>query len=218
MELDFDYIANNCVAVHCDTEKKANEFIKKAHEAGCKGMGNRNFWEFYYRETCYVIDTDCAIFYSGIDYFKNKGYEIIEYVLDAEETPLPKLCELLGVDVNEEFTLVDTDEFWTYKIADDGKFYYKYEFSDWKLAPQLRTDILYNPSLIIKVKKYPNLTPDDKIFLKKMYDKFGDADVEVTSQSFRLDFFDSHPWAFPIDFFNGLETGMKFRLSELLEV
>lgn len=165
IKLDFDYIANNRVAVHCDTEKKANEFIKKAHEAGCKGIGNRNFWKVYYRETCYEIATDCDIFYSGIDYFKNKGYEIIEYVLDAEETPLPKLCELLGVDVNEEF-IVEGDSENKYKITGDGKFYYKNN-SNWLASPAVRTDILYNPNLIIKVKKYPDLTPDDKIFLKK---------------------------------------------------
>lgn len=220
MELDFVWLEHDEVAVHCNTKEKANEFIKKAHEAGYKGMEDQNCWYFYGENTCYEIDVGSTndIYFCGIDHFKRERYEVIEYELDKQETPLPKLCELLGVGVNEEFTLVDTDEFWTYKIADDGKFYYKYKFSDWKLAPQLRTDILYNPSLIIKVKKYPDLTPDDKIFLKKMYDKFGDADVEVTSQSFRLYFFDSHPWAFPIDFFNGLETGMKFRLSELLEV
>lgn len=224
MELNFGWLAHEYVAVHCDTKEKAKEFIKKAHEAGCQGMESHDLWEIYGQDTCYEIDQTHVvndIYYSNIGYFIDNHYEVIEYELDKQETPLPKLCELLGVGVNEEFTLANSDGYWTYKISDDGKLYYKCKFSDWEFVNAIPTDILYDPSLIVKVKKYPDLTPDDKTFLNKMYEQFGDADIYVTDQKFNIVFYNQNvykAWSFPIDFFNGLEAGMKFKLSELLEV
>ncbi len=68
------------LAIHCDTEEKANKLLK-AFDRLCKEWVNRysylawNCWEEHKEDTCY----DNTNTYSFVDYYKSKKYKIYEF-------------------------------------------------------------------------------------------------------------------------------------------
>lgn len=73
------------IAVHCDTEEKANAFLQKCEKLGilwCSGekATNRNNWQEYKEQTYYEI-TFGDIAYGCLEDFSqnNYGFEIIDF-------------------------------------------------------------------------------------------------------------------------------------------
>lgn len=78
-----DLIKEN-VAFHCDTEEKANELLKKAHDLGYKWNSGYSYleksnYDKCEEDTCYFIAEGS---YGSYSYSKDEGYKIIEYILD----------------------------------------------------------------------------------------------------------------------------------------
>ena len=74
------------VVFHCDTEEKANELLKKAHELGYKWQYGFSYLDNNYyikceEDTCYYINQGS---YGGLGYYIDEGFKIIEYVLDRD--------------------------------------------------------------------------------------------------------------------------------------
>lgn len=70
-------------AVHCDTEEKANEFLKLAHRFGWEWLSRRSLLEInnYYRfqeKTCYLVGRD-GFKYCDKDFYIENGYEVVEF-------------------------------------------------------------------------------------------------------------------------------------------
>ena len=74
----------NNIAVWCNTEEKAEKFIEYAKSIGLTWYGFSIFgyacYDKYKSDTCYCLsDTGNSIQYSGIDYFKEVKFDIIEF-------------------------------------------------------------------------------------------------------------------------------------------
>lgn len=71
------------IAVHCDTEEKANAFLKLLYEHGFKWrvhkeLTDHNNYNVYLNETCYKCE-DMYVLICGKVYFEKGGYEIITF-------------------------------------------------------------------------------------------------------------------------------------------
>lgn len=89
--IDLAYIMTNDVAIHCKTEEEAKEFALECVKKGfkwCNGESLVDNLEFnaYKENTCYRLNPFCdrehgenIVKYSGIDYFINHSYEIIDW-------------------------------------------------------------------------------------------------------------------------------------------
>lgn len=87
-EFDVLYLGK---AVHCDTEEKANAFLKLAHGVGYRWSNGSNLtdvntWERYKKGTCYtIVDTEGSMMYSPKDFYEKEGYTIVEFAIDKKE-------------------------------------------------------------------------------------------------------------------------------------
>lgn len=103
--------------VHCDTEEKATQVLKIAHEAGYDGFSDGtkyledNKYERYKEDTCYQIKQG---WYSGLEYYSAQGYKIItaEEVIKANSEYLSnkELLEIANRDygLGVQFKSIET--------------------------------------------------------------------------------------------------------------
>lgn len=92
-ELDFDWDAFKAgkIAVHCDTEEKAKDFLKSCHARGmswCSGgsLLSHTSWEEYQKDTCYINGVE----YSPERFYRENGYKIVEFPFPADSKPAPE--------------------------------------------------------------------------------------------------------------------------------
>lgn len=80
---DWDRFKNGEIAVHCDTEEKANDFLKECDKKGMRWVigddttYDNNYYK-YVERTCYRGGRELLTF-GHENYFKNKGIEIIKW-------------------------------------------------------------------------------------------------------------------------------------------
>lgn len=79
-QFDKLYAGSN-LAVHCDTEEKANEFLKIADEFGYKWCNGESYtdcneWNRYDEQTCYDLESGG---YADYKFFKQENYTIVAY-------------------------------------------------------------------------------------------------------------------------------------------
>ena len=116
--------------IHCDTEEKANHFLALADSVGCvwvsgKSLIERNMWEEYKKETCYLV-TDDGFWFSKIASFKRRDDQIIEYILQpkfkvgdkvrVKDTSYPTINGKVGI-IEEVNSLSPTP--YAVKLGDD---------------------------------------------------------------------------------------------------
>lgn len=86
---DWDRFGNGEIAVHCDTEEKAKDFLKECEKrdigwsSGKKANHNTN-WDSYKIDTCYscYILRERELGYGSKHFFKKEGLEIIKWEID----------------------------------------------------------------------------------------------------------------------------------------
>ena len=88
-------------AVHCDTEEKANEFLKLAHGFGYKWYSRESLLEInnYYRfqeKTCYNVNP-YGITYDPCAFFNVEGTTIVEFKQEKENKMKFKVGDLVTV-------------------------------------------------------------------------------------------------------------------------
>lgn len=82
---DWDRFENKKIAVHCDTEEKAKDFLKECSSKGMTwGNGdsllNKINWEYYKESTYYrLYDSDTRIYFGNVDWDESKNIEIIKW-------------------------------------------------------------------------------------------------------------------------------------------
>ena len=62
------------LAIHCDTEEKANKFIKESNKTNKWGDFG-NFYDHYKKKTCYNNDSE----YCDLNFYKEDNYTIYEF-------------------------------------------------------------------------------------------------------------------------------------------
>lgn len=90
------YFKNNRVAVHCDTEEKANAFLalldyKKIRWCDNGFLIEANHWYTNKSDTCYLYDlhTPRGIVYCDLNYYINNHYEVIPFDEFLQEVKAP---------------------------------------------------------------------------------------------------------------------------------
>lgn len=82
---DWDRFKKGEIAVHCDTEEKAKDFLKECKNRNInwltgRDVTQRNNWESYKKDTCYCcFDGDSKLGYSDYEFYIREGKEIIKW-------------------------------------------------------------------------------------------------------------------------------------------
>lgn len=85
---DWDRFKNGKIAVHCDTEEKANDFLKECNKQGITWTdGDKtteiNCWFWYEKDTSYACrDGKSKLTFEFLKHYKGKGLEIIKWEID----------------------------------------------------------------------------------------------------------------------------------------
>lgn len=85
---DWDRFKNGKIAVHCDTEEKANDFLKECNKQGITWTdGDKtteiNCWFWYEKDTSYACrDGKSKLTFEFLKHYKDKGLEIIKWEID----------------------------------------------------------------------------------------------------------------------------------------
>lgn len=117
---DWEAFKNEKIAVHCDTEEKANAFLKECEKHGmnwhvCKAT-EKNYWIEEKEKTCYaynffgdkIFNIKDKIGVSDLDHYKSQGYKIIE-------------CPFVNNFTNEKIIITHDNKTVTAKLYQDKK-------------------------------------------------------------------------------------------------
>jgi len=90
MEFNWDEFRNEKVAVNCDTEEKAREFIKECHLRNLRwefSRDNVTNYHVYNSKTCFSFGfaNKGVIEFSSFSFYKQKGYKIIKWESEKNE-------------------------------------------------------------------------------------------------------------------------------------
>ena len=111
-------------AVHCDTEEKAKELLKSAHDFGWKWRGGESlieekYWWVSEEETCYVFYLDKTTIAETCGICKLTGYEIVDFESEKKKVKKTKKVFDLGLFVDEmksqkrsDETIIDSIKVW----------------------------------------------------------------------------------------------------------
>ncbi len=124
---NWDEFKNRKVAVNCDTEEKAREFIKECFERGMKWSNfteSKTMFDWYKRDTCYEYKIyENRLMYSDEKYYKNNGYKIIKW--ESEKMKFKVGDKVRAIDNRYGFTRKDLEfiglvtNVYEYVIEDD---------------------------------------------------------------------------------------------------
>src|SRR5574344_204754 len=92
------------IAVHCDTEEKANDFLKGCDEQGIKwNSGSKatdfNGYEIHQNETCYAHSFG-SISYCYLGYYLREGLKIHDWEIKGEKNIKYKVGDRVKVKEN----------------------------------------------------------------------------------------------------------------------
>jgi len=82
---NWDEFRNEKVAVNCDTEEKAREFVEECHKRDMKWekcTENQTMFDWYKNDTCYNFETDeneNRLMFCDKPYYERKNYKIIKW-------------------------------------------------------------------------------------------------------------------------------------------
>lgn len=100
------------LAIHCDTEEKANLLLKAFDKMGKRWRSNQSYleennWRGFKEETCYENDGTycCKGFYPGTSYIVYEFEEVILEDGNYMNDNVKKVFEMLGVKPNEKFKI-----------------------------------------------------------------------------------------------------------------
>ena len=119
---DLEKFKNEDIAIHCDTLQKSEDLMKILDKEGITwGSGRflidehtKDVQNTYLHNTCYELDR--SLYYADVDYFKDKGYEIIEWEVvdemkkdDKEQSKTYNLIEALKLPVGTRLKITYSD-------------------------------------------------------------------------------------------------------------
>lgn len=152
MELDWEKMKGN--VIHCNTKGKANLLLHTCKNKGWNIVGLENVWDRYETKTCFEILIDTKnVHYCDLKYYKEENREVLEF--ENVIVPVkPKICEILWVDINEEFEIRTTNGnkplAFRYYINEYGQFFNADGFN----SPSVGMDTINGKFKIVKIPKY----------------------------------------------------------------
>lgn len=101
-----DIIENN-LAIHCDTEEKADNFLQECKNQGViwetsETIDKQNYWYRYEENTCYYIDHNMKVACRNFSYFLKVGYKIIDFEEFQKSILLEKLNQFTCRNFTED--------------------------------------------------------------------------------------------------------------------
>ena len=210
---DIDFTKYNCV--HPATEEDAKILISKAYEAGyswTSGDRNITYWDVYRRDTAYYFESNKRISYGDIERVTDHGCTAVEYPFT---TPQPRICDILGVKVGEQFMIEGCDA--KFEILYNG--HYKTTPANVANSSYAFLDAIQNPSLVHKVPTV-KLSTKDREFFQMIYDRMGDGECYTTNDCIGFKFYadDYYYMRIPMNTFDAkFEKDTTYRLSEVLK-
>ena len=108
MQINWDKITDN-TAVWCKTIADAKAFLEAAEKRGVEWragdtLTSKTNWTYYKDRTCYNIASSNKLYFGKQSHYIDCGYTVIDY---RDLAAKPRICEVLGVEVGEEFRIVD---------------------------------------------------------------------------------------------------------------
>ena len=101
---DWEEFKKGKIAVHCDTEEKAKDFVDKCYEKGISFFFSRKeetCYSCYREQTCYIYD--CYNLMCGKkQLFIADGFNVIKWETE-EMTNTEKILDIIGLKVGEKF-------------------------------------------------------------------------------------------------------------------
>ncbi len=158
------------LAIHCNTEEKANKLLKEFDKLGKVWRNGDKYIETnkyitYNNSTCYTNEGSFCSF----DYYLNRNYKIYEFDdIIFEEQPknlIPLIAKELGVEIGEEFKVYDKP--YTFKFTDDELVSIEDDGSTYK-ANATFFALISGREDIIKLPKKPKLTEAEKVILENL--------------------------------------------------
>lgn len=152
--MEFNWEKMKGSVIHCDTKGKANLLLHICKNKGWNIVGLENVWDRYETKTCFEILIDTKnVHYCDLKYYKEENREVLEF--ENVIVPVkPKICEILGVDTNEEFEIRTTNGnkplAFRYYINEYGQFFNADEFN----SPSVGMDTINGKFKIVKIPKY----------------------------------------------------------------
>lgn len=79
-EFDWDKFRTENIAVHCKTQREADEFFKKMNLKGTPDTErNNNCWNDHKKDTCFDLDKNDYWTFSDKEWYKYNGYTVLEF-------------------------------------------------------------------------------------------------------------------------------------------
>lgn len=169
--------SNEKLAIHCDTEEKANKLLKEFDRLGKKWNAGASYldynnYEFYKDKTCYSNHGG----YCELESYKDKNYKIYSFkdiIFEEEAKPknlIPEIAKMLGVEIGEKFKISknsDVFEFTKDKLIGIDSVEVYNAFS-------IFFELITGKKKIIKLppKSKPILTEDEKVTLRNLPRKY----------------------------------------------
>ena len=129
MEFNWEeFISNDKIAVHCETEEQAKDFCRQMHEHGLEWIDgqsyeNRTDWKMYKEETTYEGDGTFA----NLDYHKLNNYTILEWSDYQKENSMN--LELTNLTEEQKKQIIELAKKFEQENEIDKLDYY----NDWKV-------------------------------------------------------------------------------------
>ena len=83
--IDWELFATRQIAVQCETEKDAEEFLEEANKRGFKTFLNKTTWQKYRENTCFKNSYYTTISYCYKSYYESKGIKVVKWKPDEKE-------------------------------------------------------------------------------------------------------------------------------------
>lgn len=174
---DWNRFKEEKIAVHCKTEREANDFCEKADKQNIKWgflrkvFEKNNLWNNFKENTCYNYNRDLGFNYDGlsycdIDYYKKRNYKIIEWsdYMNKEFTKEDLKDWMLVVTRNDDRWIVTKDA--TILSGEGNEFISFFNYINFKNRYNSKYDIVE----VYSERKYGNpivLTKDGRKLLYK---------------------------------------------------
>lgn len=86
--IDWELFATGEIAVQCETEGDATEFLKEAINRGYSLDCSSLSWRLHESDTCFrnkYVNDHCSILFCGKDYYESKGIKVVKWKPDEKE-------------------------------------------------------------------------------------------------------------------------------------
>lgn len=86
--IDWELFATGEIAVQCETEGNATEFLKEAINRGYSLDCSSLSWRFHKSDTCFrnkYVNDHCSILFCSKNYYESKGIKVVKWMPDEKE-------------------------------------------------------------------------------------------------------------------------------------